>query len=104
MLGNYRIIRRLGCGGMGDVYLAEHVTLGRRVAVKRLHARYAADPTIAAIFMPDGKPLKFRQWPDRVVVTGLPKRCPDKVADIGMLKFQFAGKAIQKLGPCMFPI
>ncbi|GIU96166.1 MAG: serine/threonine protein kinase [Gaiellaceae bacterium] len=39
----YRIIRKLGGGGMADVYLAEDQELGRRVAVKILHERYAND-------------------------------------------------------------
>jgi len=39
----YRISRKLGGGGMADVYLAEDSELGRRVAIKVLHERYAND-------------------------------------------------------------
>ncbi|MCX7430156.1 MAG: serine/threonine-protein kinase [Planctomycetia bacterium] len=43
-LGGYRLLRRLGRGAMGDVYLAEQQSLGRQVAVKVLRSDRALHP------------------------------------------------------------
>ena len=41
--GRYRIGRRIGAGGMAEVYVAEDLQLGRRVALKILYGRFAED-------------------------------------------------------------
>jgi serine/threonine protein kinase len=41
--GRYRVLSRLGSGGMADVYCAEDLQLGRRVALKVLYRRFAED-------------------------------------------------------------
>jgi eukaryotic-like serine/threonine-protein kinase len=42
--GRYRVLHRLGTGGMAEVFLAEDQQLGRKVALKLLHRRFAEDP------------------------------------------------------------
>src|SRR5690606_29035276 len=40
LLGRYKVLERLGKGGMGTVYLAEHTTIGKKFAIKVLSAAY----------------------------------------------------------------
>ena len=49
-LGQYRLISRLGAGGMGEVYLAEHRMLKRPCAVKLIRPDHAGDPHVLARF------------------------------------------------------
>src|SRR5437762_7547921 len=53
--GRYRIVRKLGAGGMADVYLAEDQELGRRVAIKILNDRHAADDQFIERFRREAK-------------------------------------------------
>src|SRR5262249_1144377 len=50
-LGRYETIRLLGEGGMGRVYLARQLDLGRQVVVKVMHDHVATDPTFRERFL-----------------------------------------------------
>ncbi len=55
VIGNYRIEAVLGQGGMGVVYRAEHVTLGRAVAVKMLQPGISSDPGMVQRFFNEAR-------------------------------------------------
>jgi serine/threonine-protein kinase len=56
-IGNYRVTSLLGEGGMGVVYLAQHPVIGRKVAIKLLHAVLARDPDIVARFFNEARAI-----------------------------------------------
>jgi serine/threonine-protein kinase len=51
----YKLLRKLGVGGMGIVFEAEHVDLGRRVALKLLHGNLNRDPQVLARFRQEAR-------------------------------------------------
>ena len=56
-IGNYRVTSLLGEGGMGVVYLAQHPVIGRKVAIKLLHAVLARDTDIVARFFNEARAI-----------------------------------------------
>jgi eukaryotic-like serine/threonine-protein kinase len=53
--GKFKIVRKLGQGGMGAVYLAEQLGLGHRVALKFLRAEFSSDVEICRRFLNEAK-------------------------------------------------
>jgi serine/threonine protein kinase len=58
-LGSFRLVRLLGQGGMGSVYLGEHAAIGSRVAVKLLHRHLASDPQLVARFYAEARAVNL---------------------------------------------
>jgi serine/threonine protein kinase len=69
LAGRYRVIRRLGEGGMGSVYEAEHVQLGRRVAIKLLHEHHATSIDLRTRFEREARMLSQLRHPNVVTIT-----------------------------------
>src|SRR6201995_4942820 len=64
----YRVVRRLGTGGMAEVFLAEDQQLGRRVALKLLHRRFSEDPGFVERFRREAQAAAGLQHPNVVSV------------------------------------
>ncbi|HUA04421.1 MAG TPA: Stk1 family PASTA domain-containing Ser/Thr kinase [Solirubrobacteraceae bacterium] len=64
----YRIVSRLGAGGMADVFLAEDEQLGRKVALKLLYQRFAEDPGFVERFRREAQSAAGLQHPNVVSV------------------------------------
>src|SRR3954465_13507362 len=66
--GRYRIVRKLGTGGMANVYLAEDEVLGRRVAIKILNDRHAGDDQFVERFRREAKNAASLSHPNIVSI------------------------------------
>jgi len=68
VLDRYKIVEKIGSGGMADVYLADDMLLGRKVAIKTLHAQFAADPTFITRFKREARAAANLHHPNIVDV------------------------------------
>jgi serine/threonine protein kinase len=65
---NYKITSLLGEGGMGTVYLAEHITIGRKVAVKIIHPHLLKNESIRERFKNEAAVMSKLQHPNIVLL------------------------------------
>ena len=68
-LGSFRVLSLLGEGGMGRVYLAEHILIGRRAAIKVLSADIAAKEELVSRFFTEARAVNDIRHPNIVEVT-----------------------------------
>ncbi|MEA2424212.1 MAG: eukaryotic-like serine/threonine-protein kinase, partial [Thermoleophilaceae bacterium] len=66
--GRYQVVRKLGAGGMANVYLAEDLELGRRVAIKILNERHANDEQFVERFRREAKNAAALSHPNIVSI------------------------------------
>src|ERR1700742_1391736 len=64
----YKVLSRVGSGGMADVFCAEDQQLGRRVALKLLHRRFSEDPGFVERFRREAQAAAGLQHPNVVSV------------------------------------
>lgn len=75
-IGPYQIVRELGRGGMGEVFLARDTRLDRQVAIKALPAHLAQDPDRLARFQREAKVLASLNHPGIGAIYGLEESPP----------------------------
>src|SRR5688572_24138947 len=68
LAGKYRLVKRLGAGGMGAVYRARNEAAGRDVAIKVLHAELAQDEETVRRFLQEARAANRVRHPNVVDV------------------------------------
>src|SRR3954447_23737569 len=66
--GRYKILKKIGAGGMADVYCAEDQTLGRQVAIKILNDRHAGDEQFVERFRREAQAAAGLNHPNIVAI------------------------------------
>jgi serine/threonine-protein kinase len=77
-VGSFQIVRMLGRGGMGTVYLAEHPVIGSRVAIKFLHESMSGDAEVVARFYDEARAVNLIGHENIVGVYDLSMLPPDR--------------------------
>jgi Tol biopolymer transport system component len=94
-VGHYKILHRIGSGGMGDVYLAKDITLDRDVALKVLPPALADNPERRARFMREAKAVGGLNHPNIVTLYSV-----EEADGIHFITMEFVkGKTLAELLP-----
>src|SRR5262245_6408979 len=107
VLGNYRVLERLGAGGMGVVFKAEHVDLRRPVAVKVLPLSGALDPRAEGRFLTEMRVVARLQHPNIVAAMDA-GQAVDPTGDAPPLRYfvmeLVAGQDLEEYVPAQGPL
>jgi eukaryotic-like serine/threonine-protein kinase len=69
VFGSYRLLREIGQGGMGRVFIAEHTRLGRQVALKILRSEFADNPEALARFFAEARAVNRINHPNIIEIS-----------------------------------
>src|SRR5262245_60241571 len=102
--GRYRVTRKIGGGGMADVYLAEDQELGRRVAIKILHNRYANDEQFVERFRREATHAAGLSHPNIVAIFDRGEADGSYFIVMEYVEGRTLKELIRSRGPCPIPV
>jgi serine/threonine protein kinase len=97
-LGTYQILGRLGAGGMGEVYRAKDLKLGRDVAIKVLPDRFTSDPHRLARFEREARLLAALNHPRIGAIYGLDEAADNRFLVLELVEGETLAHRIER-GP-----
>ena len=102
--GRYEVLRRLGAGGMGVVFLARHVHLDKAFALKIISPRFLDDPELARRFLHEARAASKIDHPNVVSITdfGPPEEGPAFFA-MEYLEGEDLAATLAREGPLPWP-
>jgi serine/threonine-protein kinase len=98
-IGNYLVTQKLGEGGMGSVYLAEHPSIGKKVALKVLHSEFSTDQEVTARFFHEAKAVNDIGHPNIVDIVdfGILQAGPGREQLVYFIMEYLAGLTLSQL-------
>jgi serine/threonine protein kinase len=102
--GRYEVVRRLGAGGMGVVFLARHIHLDKHFALKIISPRFLDDPQIGQRFLLEARAASKIDHPNVVSITdfGPPEEGPAFFA-MEHLEGEDLARLLAREGPLPWP-
>lgn len=102
--GDFQILRRLGQGGMGQVYLAEQISLKRKIAIKVLREDIAANPTAIERFKIESKNVAQLSHANIVQVHMIGEHAGRHFMVLEYVEGKSLGEYVARKGPLEVPL
>jgi putative nucleotidyltransferase with HDIG domain len=96
VLCNHRLITELGSGGMGHVFYAEHLVIGRRAAIKVLKPEVSRDETVVARFLNEARAVNEIRHPNVIEITDIGREDDLHYIVMNFLEGETLGERIER--------
>jgi serine/threonine-protein kinase len=100
--GRYRVLLRIGTGGMGAVYKVEHLAMGKLAAMKVLHASLTQDREVAQRFRREAEAVSRLSSPHTVQVFDFGESARSSYLVMELVKGEDLGAILRRDGPLPF--